>query len=1169
MRLKQIKLAGFKSFVDPTSVSLPSNLCSVVGPNGCGKSNIIDAVRWVMGESSAKQLRGEAITDVIFNGSRTRKPTALASIELHFDNSDGRIGGEYASYAEIAIRREVSRDAQSTYFLNGSKCRRRDIQDIFLGTGFGPRSYSIIEQGMISQLVEAKPEDLRTYLEEAAGISKYKERRRETENRIRHTRENLDRLNDIREELERQLNRLDRQAKAAEKYRELKAEERTVKAQLLCLSLAALETTLTSEQEAITRFELDLEAARTQQQSIETDIEKARAEHGEASEQFNGVQARFYELGGEIARIEEAIGYAGERVKQLELDLETVSQRREETGAQLAMDDREIERFTRRVAELAPLVATARGEDERLSLSLDDAETASGALAGEWDSFSSGVAGHERAAEVQESRIEHLEQLLQRLRSRLARLDEDPVQLVASDGEDIAELASQIDQNESQLKQAEIELDALGAELASAREDLLLRDRTLEDARAEVADLRHELATLQALQEAALGQGQSVSDDWLANNQLDAASRLGESLSVVSGWERAVEVVLGSSLQALRVTDINSFEASIAGLQGETLALFEGRQSPRGSDDGALPTLASFIRADDIELGGLLDGLYAAQSLSVALAHRSSLAAGESIITRDGVWVGVDWLRVMPADAEDGGIIERAHSIETRIGQVEQAEQQLAEFQGHLSLGRERVRDLEQRRDEIQGKANTSTQALGQLRADHGVRRVRLEEAGARAEREDAERAELNGQIESESGHLSEARRLLSQARVALEGSQAERERLQSARQANDQALSAARTAARTARDAFHAASTEASGLESRLSASRTARQRLVDQQQELNERAGQIKQGIDDSSQPLPELKESLEVKLAGRVAVEQELSDVRGGLEASENKIRASEEGRRKAEAALADIRERLEHRRVERQGLIVQQSNLKEQIVQTGLTEADVRAQMPEEADEAQWQQQLDTLDRRISRLGAINLAAIDEFKTQSERKTYLDQQHEDLVEALETLQNAIRKIDKETRSRFKDTFEAVNGHLKRLFPKVFGGGHAYLELTGEDLLDTGVALMAQPPGKRNASVHLLSGGEKAMTAVALIFSIFQLNPSPVCMLDEVDAPLDDSNVQRFADLIKEMSSTVQFVVITHNKITMEMADYLMGVTMHEPGVSRLVTVDVEEAAAMAAV
>ena len=410
MRLKQIKLAGFKSFVDPTTVTLPGNRCAVVGPNGCGKSNIIDAVRWVMGESSAKQLRGENLTDVIFNGSNSRKPTAVASIELTFDNSDGRIGGEYAAYAEIAIRRQVTRDGQSNYYLNGNKCRRRDIQDIFLGTGFGPRSYSIIEQGMISQLVEAKPEELRVYLEEAAGISKYKERRRETENRIKHTRENLERINDIREELGRQLDRLQRQAQAAEKYRELRAEESLVTAQLYALRHGALHAELASRESRIRELEIELEKTLAAQRQLEADIEKSRAEHASSTDTFNEVQGQYYQLGADIARIEEAIQFNQARVKQLELDLQGVAQRRVETDRQLAMDETQISGLKQRINELVPKVDVLAREDARCQEALAEVEGRLRDWQVRWDEFNTQAAHNDREAEVQASRIEHLEQ---------------------------------------------------------------------------------------------------------------------------------------------------------------------------------------------------------------------------------------------------------------------------------------------------------------------------------------------------------------------------------------------------------------------------------------------------------------------------------------------------------------------------------------------------------------------------------------------------------------------------------------------------------------------------------------------------------------------------------------------------------------------------------------
>lgn len=1165
MRLKQIKLAGFKSFVDPTTVSLPGNRCAVVGPNGCGKSNIIDAVRWVMGESSAKQLRGENITDVIFNGSNTRKPTAQASIELVFDNSDGRIGGEYSAYAEIAIRRQVTRDAQSSYFLNGNRCRRKDILDIFLGTGFGPRSYSIIEQGMISQLVEAKPEELRVYLEEAAGISKYKERRRETENRIRHTRENLERLTDLREELGRQLDRLQRQARAAERYKELKAEERRLTAELHTLRYVNLHATLEARQSEIRELEVALEKAASEQQHIDTEIERRRSRHADASEEFNKVQGRYYQIGADIARVEEAIQFNQQRVKQLELDLDTVAQRSEEASRQLGMDEAEIEALRGRIGELEPQVETASDEDRASSEALASLESRNREWQQEWETLNRQVAEHERTAEVQASRVDHVEQLLARLRSRREQLEADAerVPVVASD--DVDSLAQEIAALDEERRHNEQDIDRCLADLGAAREEVLENERVLDDARGDVQTLRHELASLEAVQQAALGRDERQAHDWLGEHGLGDARRLGELLAVAPGWERAVETVLGDYLQAIPVARIDDYEAALAGLSEGGVTLVEGRVEAEYA--GELPSLASLVRSQDLKLGSVLHGVYAAETADVAFAERRRLAPQESIITRQGIWVGPDWVRVLGRADEEAGIIERAQQIDTLSLRVEEAERHLGDLQGRVARGRARVEALEAERERAQSRSNELNQRLGELKTDHGVRRVQKEEADARRERMRREGEELDAQIAQEVDKLGESRAALAEAEQAREIRAEERAAFALTRQDNERELEAARDAARNARDRYHALNGELGSLRSRLSASETARQRLLRQRQELEEQQRQLENGIQDNARPLPELKAELEAKLESRVAEEAKLGEVRSSLETIDAEVRELEAARGEAENQLAEVRSKLESARVDRQGLMVEERNLVEQVKATGFELEAVKASLAEDASEEAAAEALAAVDRRIQRLGPINLAAIDEYESQSERKEYLDQQNEDLEQALDTLLTAIRKIDKETRLRFKETFEKVNARLGELFPKIFGGGHAYLELTGEDLLDTGVSLMARPPGKRNASVHLLSGGEKAMTAVALIFAIFHLNPSPVCLLDEVDAPLDDANVSRFAELIKEMSADVQFVIITHNKITMEMADHLMGVTMNEPGASRLVSVDVEEAAAMA--
>ena len=1170
MRLKQIKLAGFKSFVDATTVTLPGNRCAVVGPNGCGKSNIIDAVRWVMGESSAKQLRGENITDVIFNGSNTRKPNNAASIELVFDNSDGRIGGEYAAYADIAIRREVSRDGQSNYLLNGSRCRRRDIQDIFLGTGFGPRSYSIIEQGMISQLVEAKPEELRVYLEEAAGISKYKERRRETQNRIKHTRENLERINDIREELGRQLDRLQRQAQAAERYRTLKTEESLLNAQLYALRYAALKESLTQREQRIQSLEIDLERAIADQRRVESQIESKRQAFSDQSEQVNKVQERFYQVGSEITRLQETLQFNRQRLTELKEELERNRQRSTDANNQVANDDQQIHRMQQEVAELEPQVASLAGADQTVQAALAEAEAKNREWQQRWDAFNQQFSANEQEAQVQTSRVEYLQQLIERLNRRAQELEQLAAEQPKQEGQLIEQMALEIDGLENQSRSLGERIDECREGLGQAKEETQILEGALEKARAQAQQLRGQAANLQAIQDAALNSNVPEAETWISDNGLNTAQRLGQNLSVVPGWERAVESVLGRFMQALQVDDLSGFAGTLSQLTDGDLALVES-SAVDGADARnealALPTVRSLLRADSLAGSSLLFGVFAAESAEVALSKRQHLAPGQSIITREGFWVGADWMRALHDEDQTQGIIERGQALESLALEIEEADLAVTQVQDQLLASRTQVEALEAKREELQRQANELNQNLSTRRTDHGVTRVKQEEAAARQQQIRKEAGEVAEQIGQERARLQQAQSALSEAETIREEQSTVKAGLTAERDALGEQLQQSREAARNSRDKFHAVNVRLESLQSQLTVSVTARERLVSQRGQLSEQMAAVQQSIADTEQPVPELEARLKKQLEGRVEVEEELRQGRTQLAAVEADIAAMESQRSGVAESVAKVREALEDQRVQRQGMAVQEGNLLEQLAATGHELAPVQQALPEDATEAAWVEEIERMARRIQRLGAINLAAIEEFDAESERKNYLDAQATDLEQALETLLEVMQKIDKETRVRFKETFEAVNTKLGELFPKVFGGGSASLELTGEDLLDTGVSLMARPPGKKNSSIHLLSGGEKAMTAVALIFAIFHLNPSPVCLLDEVDAPLDDMNVTRFAGLIREMSESVQFLVITHNKITMEMADYLMGVTMHEAGVSRLVSVDVDAAAALA--
>ena len=1169
MRLQAIKLAGFKSFVDATTVPFPNNLCAVVGPNGCGKSNIIDAVRWVMGEGSAKNLRGESMTDVIFNGASTRKPVGQATIELLFDNSAGRLTGEYAAYSEISIKRQVARDGQSSYFLNNVKCRRKDITDIFLGTGLGPRSYSIIEQGMISQLIESKPEELRVYLEEAAGISKYKERRKETERRISHTRDNLDRLTDLREELERQIHHLERQAKNAERYTEFKKEERQISAQLSALRWQNLDQKAGAQQQQIDQFEVALQARISDQRRVEADIIALRDQLIGSNDALAEVQQRFYDEGTEIARIEESIQYQSERARTLADSLRQADQERAETAASLASDEALISDLTEQLTGLAPEQSALSASEITSKAELQIKESSVAELQQRWEQFTSEAAKVAQAGEIEQSKISLLEDSLQRLNQRLKTLGDDKTRLSEQAvAEEIGPLEAMIETQEEQVGRIQAEFDGLASQLQNQRVQNEQLSRTLNEQRSEMQHLAGRKASLDALQQAALGQ---AGDDtaWVSEQGLESAPRVGESLEVETGWEEAVEAVLGDTLQGILVNNVRELSPAVARLkQGSITLLGLADSSTRVLDGQARASLASKIKSS-ADMSAWLNKVYVAEDLADALSQAQNLAADESVVTRDGLWMGARWIRVSADKDVTAGVLQRQKELTSLIAQIEALEALIDTTDEELAAGAINLTVLEQDRDALQGRLAEQQRAYGETRARLTAKRIQAEQIAAELERADREITNSQSQLETDSIQLQAARSRLGGAMDEMEGVEITRAELAEQRQAAQQALVTLRQQAQADRDANHQLALRTQNLNAQLAATRQAITRLSARQTALIERKQALEADIQALAEPTTELQANLQQRLQTRQAIEAELLAGRQVAQKIEFDIRSNESQRAQFEEGVDQVRGQLETARLEFQTLDVKRSTIEDVLKAAGAVLEAVIAAMPEAADIALWEAELTKIENRIQRLGAINLAAIEEYKVQAERKAYLDAQNDDLEKALDTLMMAIRKIDIETRTRFKETFDLVNIKLQQLFPKLFGGGHAYLEMTGEDLLDTGVALMARPPGKRNSSIHLLSGGEKALTAIALVFSIFSLNPAPFCLLDEVDAPLDDANVMRYSELVKEMSRTVQFIYITHNKVAMEMAEQLMGVTMHEPGVSRLVSVDVEEAVAMSAV
>ncbi|MGH8193048.1 MAG: chromosome segregation protein SMC [Woeseiaceae bacterium] len=1168
MRLSKIKLAGFKSFVDPTVIPFPSNLVGVVGPNGCGKSNVIDAVRWVMGESSASRLRGDSLTDVIFNGSSSRKPVGTGSVELLFDNAETTLEGQYAKYAEISIRREVSRDGISGYFLNGTRCRRKDITGVFLGTGLGPRSYSIIEQGMISRLIEAKPDEMRVFLEEAAGISKYKERRRETSNRIQHTRENLDRLRDLLEEVEKQIKHLDRQARTAERYGRLKTDERRTVAELLALRLRQLDVRAREADAILTERETALQAVIAEQRKIEADIERTRVAQSERADDFNAVQARYYRAGSEIARLEQAIEHAHELRERQRKDLEQAVSGAKEIAAHINKDRSEIEQLELSLNELVPGLERAK-DSERLSQeSLERAEAALADWQRRWDDYTLKSNDAQQIKNVEETRAEQLESRIKSLTDRRRKLEETAS--TASPHELKARFAKLVDQ-ELRKRQARDEFERALADIADNIRKLREQDQRLtklvDERRATLQAAESKYASLDAVQKAALGQSDEGIQSWLEMSSLQNNSRVVQTLDVEEGWARAVETVLGQYLQAVCVTDIGAATSNLARLRSGNLTLLASEMDEHRPDYDQATLLGKVGNAPGA-IARMLSEVRIAESLDAALSMRERLQPSESVITADGIWLGRSWLRVSRDKDPKAGVLRREHDMRRLKGEIRELDARSESAQKLMLDGRARLNQLEERRETLQQDAGALLAEYAETKADLDSSRFRMDQAQAR----EAAIAEESNEIEREQFAAEEqikgSRNEFSRAIDALAELDVQRASLERQREELRAELQRVRQQAEQDRQAAHDIAIQ---FETRRSSKDSAAQSLERMQSQLKHfgsREQEIQGQLEQSEAPLAANKEKLEQQLAVRLEVETELNAARRQVEQLENELRELDQNRMQADRRVEDARGAVGEARMAMQEIRVRREGLAEQFGQTDFELDTVLQTLDQSADIAGWEEKLEKVRARIDRLGPINLAAIDEFKEQSERKEYLDSQLTDLTDALATLEGAIRKIDRETRTRFRETFTNVDAGFKRLFPKLFGGGHAYLELTGDDLLAAGVTVMARPPGKRNSTIHLLSGGEKALTAVALVFAIFELNPAPFCLLDEVDAPLDDANVARFCDIVKEMSDRVQFVFITHNKVTMELARQLTGVTMQEPGVSRLVSVDLDEAVKMAA-
>jgi len=1167
MRLKKLLVSGFKSFVDVTDIRLPSHLVGVVGPNGCGKSNVIDAVRWVMGETSARMLRGDSMADVIFNGSASRKPVGKASVELIFDNSDGRAPGNYGQFAEISIKRTLTRDGHSTYHINNLKTRRRDVLDLFRGTGLGPRSYSIIEQGMVSRIVEARPEELRVFVEEAAGTSRYKDRRRETETKIAHTRDNLDRVADVREELAKQLRRLKRQSASARRYKVLKQEEREVNGQLHALRLNALDAQLSQQQRDTSTSENNLQSTLAQLREKEAELESVRKTQAEVSERNAQIQQEYYQLTAKISNTEQKIEYQKETYERQSEELVSLNQ-------EMKTRDGAIEKQKQKGLELDAQLRDGLPEFESVQTAcdgaqaeLDDSERVLQAWLGEMELFSEQSREPAQQEEIQKSRIKYLEASIEKMQARDATLKTNITALTGVlDSQDFSRLQLEVSEHDSMIASAEDRLQKtenaiaeLAAELETRRGQLASVDNQLHEVIS-----RHD--SLAQIQRAEMGGDDSELKRWLEQSGHSDSVGLAGKITLAAGWEAAADRVIGEFLGAIRTSSLDSLD--LGNSPDCDFSALEPGISDNGKRSLALSTLASKVESGADLVGGLLGGIYVAETIEQALESRAMLSGREIIVTPAGEIVGKGWCSIpSSARAQTGMLVREEEMTQLRVRR------------GELEVEREEIKrqveDIKVFRDEKSQMLTAQRTELGNMRNQASTLHNRLgqEEAQDREARDQLDKLKLELQqlgteISTSENEIQNAQALLKSAREQSGTLEEKRRSLVSRRDELVSQVEVRKQRLELARNQRHEHALARQRLESDIESTRDTLRRLLSEREQAEARIQRLRSNEDNPAEQIRGLESDLEKLLGSKLEVDRKFAASREESDSFDEKISNLNDARQACDERVNAAREELDSRKLARQETSVRRDTLLEGIREQGFVIEECVDGIPEDADAEVWQAKLEDIQRKIDRIGPVNLVAIEEFDEESERMEYLDKQHADLSEALDTLESVIRKIDRETRSRFKETFDRINAGFNEYFPKLFGGGKAELQLTSDDLLTAGITVMARPPGKRNSHIHLLSGGEKALTAVAILFALFELNPAPFCMLDEVDAPLDDANVDRYCETLRALAAKSQMIVITHNKITMEAMDLLVGVTMAEAGVSRLVSVDIDQAIEMAA-
>ena len=1160
MRLSSIKLSGFKSFVDTTTINLDSNLIGVIGPNGCGKSNVIDAVKWVLGESSAKSLRSDSMADVIFNGSESRKPIGTASVELLFDNTDQKISGPYASYNEVSIRRVVSRDGISNYFLNNANCRRKDVTNLLLGTGLGSSGYSIIEQGMISKIIDAKPEEIRGFIEEAAGVTKFKDRRKDTLSRLSHTKENLDRINDIATEVSKQLEKLNRQARNAERYKVLKDELHAVRAEIIYLEISKLTQSRDIIQGKIVTIKSHINQLDADKTTMRSNLLKLKTLHDEEQFKFDGLQKDYYETSTKISNKENSITLLNQNILALNAEIANLSIELIETGDLLKDDVNLLANHsgldTSLLPELADLKVSYKKSEQALNLFKEELDNINHSIENDRDqlrTFQNEKVKYDAEIEQLDNEINKLTGITPNLEASIDLSNSQINELEASNGSlDVTTKESKLVSLKNTLQNEEEILSKL-----TSTSDT--NARLITDAKEEIAHIQGQLTTIKNLDHRS--SDVKNHDAALGKLSLTDADRLSSKITVNGGWEHAIDLIL---LEKVNAFEIDSFEMimdklSIGEIDG--LCFYKSNNNLMQFNRNQL----HYYLETDLVFNDLI-GVYVADDLKHAIKLLPSLDKKESVVTKDGIWVTHEFIKYSAKDSSNLGYLSIKDRISSLSKQVITLTSTLVEYQNK----QEEYDDLIYKKKEVISSLRLAIAEQADILYLEILKRDKIISQIDFLQQQRikfiADKDSNNLQLASQKVSISVKAKAQKTIIEKILERQEHVENLKRARMNFLNQLEEATISASVINQRIHEIEMEVGQTNILKSSTQTGIQRLEEQQLNLTNVIRDKKASVRDASDKVKFYSFELEAFLTSYENLDSLLKSSKNELQIIHENTLAIDNELVEVDKLINNYRVNLEENNLNNKELEVMLDNLMKNLDEMGLKIGVIKNSIHEETNLNGCKMRLEDLSRKISNLGAINLAAIDEKKEEEERKSYLDSQIEDLNNAIQVLETAIAKIDNDTKERFRETFDGANKALKELFPVLFGGGQAFLELDSDDLLTAGIHIMSSPPGKKIHNISMLSGGEKTLTAIAFIFSMFKLNPSPFCLLDEVDAPLDESNVSRFIGLVKVMSEKVQFLLVTHNKTTMSVLDQLMGVTMGEPGVSRLVSVNLNDAVSM---